>query len=51
MNYFLEPFLDYMVSEVPKRNIYTISSGENNGTKRETPSLALGICEFYKSYF
>ena len=51
MNYFIEPFLDYMVSEVPKRNIYIISSGENNGTKRETPSLALGICEFYQSYF
>ena len=32
MNYFIEPFLDYIVSEVPKRNIYIyiyiISSGE-----------------------
>ena len=28
MNYFIEPFLDYMVSDVPKRNIYIISSGE-----------------------
>ena len=42
-----------MVSEVPKRtNIYTyISSGENKRTKRETPSIAFGISEFYQSYF
>ena len=24
---------------------------ENNGTERETPSLALGICQFHLSYF
>lgn len=26
-------------------------SRENKGTERETPSLALGICEFHLSYF
>ena len=26
-------------------------SRENNGTERETLSLALGICEFPQSYF
>ena len=28
-----------------------ISSRENNWTERETPSLAVGICEFHQSYF
>ena len=52
-DYFIEQFLDYMVSEVPERNIYIycISSRENNGTRRELPSGALGMCELHQRYF
>ena len=31
--------------------VYCISSGENNGTKRELPSGALEMCELHQRYF
>ena len=39
------------ISWLGSLSAYFSSSKSHNGTETETPSLALGICEFHQSYF
>ena len=32
-------------------NLYLVNSRENEGTEREAPSPALGICHVHETYF